>query len=139
MILVHGVHRTLGVVEVWKIPYLWVMEDNSMVAVLEKASTIYKKGQTTLPLEVRNALGVSPGDSVTFRVEGDGTVLVRRTEESDEDPAIEAFLEFLAEDMQNRPHAIRALTPSLERSLRAIVAETEVDRENDEIVGDVGL
>lgn len=110
-----------------------------MVAVLEKASTIYKKGQTTLPLEVRNALGVNPGDSVTFRVEGDGTVLVRRTEESDQDPAIEAFLEFLAEDMQNRPHAIRALTRSLERSLRAIIEETEIDREKDQILGDVGL
>src|SRR4051812_38452402 len=102
------------------------MEDNGMVAVLEKASTIYKKGQTTLPLEVRNALGVNPGDSVTFRVEGDGTVLVRRTEESNVDPAIEAFLEFLAEDMQNRPHAIQALTHSLERNLRAVVKDSKI-------------
>lgn len=110
-----------------------------MVAVLEKASTIYKKGQTTLPIEVRNALGVNAGDSVTFRVEGDGTVLVRRTDEQNDDPAIEAFLEFLAEDMQQRPHAIHALTDSLERSLRAITARTKVDRENDQILGDVGL
>jgi len=110
-----------------------------MVAVLEKASTIYKKGQTTLPLEVRNALGVNPGDSVTFRVEGDGTVLVRRTEEQDEDPAIEAFLEFLAEDMQQRPHAIQTLTDTMELSLRAIIARTKIDRENDQILGDVGL
>lgn len=110
-----------------------------MVAVLEKASTIYKKGQTTLPVEVRNALGVSPGDSVTFRVEGDGTVIVCKSEERDDDPAIASFLEFLANDIQHRPEAIQPLTADLEQRLRELTAETQVDRENDEIVGDVGL
>ena len=110
-----------------------------MAAILEKASTVYRKGQTTLPVEVRHALGVHPGDSVTFRVEGDGTVLVRRTEEQDDDPAIGAFLEFLARDIGQRPEAIQPLTASLEASLREITAKTVIDRENDRIHGSVGL
>ena len=109
-----------------------------MVAVLEKASTIYKKGQTTVPIEVRHALGVGPGDSVTFRVENDGTVVVRKAGEG-EDPVISAFLEFLAEDMRQHPQAIQALTGSLEQRLRELTADTKIDRENDRILGDVGL
>jgi len=110
-----------------------------MVAVLEKASTIYKKGQTTLPIEVRNALGVDAGDSVTFRVEGDGTVLVRKTAGQDDDPAMASFLQFLADDIQRRPHAVQPLTSDLERELRTITAKTIIDREHDRIEGDVGL
>jgi len=110
-----------------------------MVAVLEKASTIYKKGQTTLPIEVRNALGVHAGDSVTFRVEGDGTVLVRKTEGREDDPAMASFLQFLADDIARHPHVIQPLTSDLERELRAITAKTMIDREHDRIEGDVGL
>lgn len=110
-----------------------------MPAVLEKASTVSDKGQTTLPVDVRRALGVAGGDSVTFRVEGDGTVLVRKTEEEAEDPALAAFLGFLAADIQQRPREIRAITGSLEMRLWEIIAQTEVHADRDCISGDVGL
>ncbi len=109
-----------------------------MAAVLEKESTIYRKGQTTVPLEVRNALGVGPGDTVTFRVESDGTVLVRKAEE-DEDPVVEAFLTFLESDVQRRPQAVQPITVSLEDRLRGLTADATVDRKNDRIAADVGL
>jgi antitoxin PrlF len=109
-----------------------------MAAVLEKESTIYRKGQTTVPLEVRNALGVGPGDTVKFRVESDGTVLVRKAEE-DEDPVVGAFLAFLESDLQRRPQAVQPITIGLEDRLRGLTADIAIDRKNDRIVGDVGL
>ena len=112
-----------------------------MVAVLEKPTTIYAKGQTTVPVEVRNALGVVPGDSITFCLGGDGTVCVRKTEDpvDAEDPALEAFLTFLAEDVQRRPQEIRPMTESLEQRLRELTAGVQTDRRSDRIEGDVGL
>lgn len=37
-------------------------------------STLTSKGQTTLPKEVREALGLKPGDAVKFLIQADGTV-----------------------------------------------------------------
>lgn len=39
-------------------------------------ATLTSKGQITLPREVREALGLRPGDRVDFRVREDGTVTV---------------------------------------------------------------
>jgi antitoxin PrlF len=112
-----------------------------MDPVLEKSSTIYRKGQTTLPIEVRKALGVAAGDSVTFRVERNGTVNLRKAEEEDEpaDAAMDAFLQFLANDIRERPQAIRPVTEALELRLRELTASTVIDRDHDRIEGDVGL
>lgn len=109
-----------------------------MVAVLEKAVTVYKKGQTTLPVEVRHALDVVPGDSVTFLVDDNGAVQLRKTDDG-VDPVTEAFLHFLAEEMKDRPSGVRPLTTSLEQRLREITAATQIDRDTDVIEGDVGL
>jgi len=40
-------------------------------------ATVTSKGQITLPKEIRDALGVSPGDRVEFVREDSGKVLVR--------------------------------------------------------------
>ena len=34
-------------------------------------TTISRRGQVTIPAEVRRALGVNPGDKVTFTIDGD--------------------------------------------------------------------
>jgi len=39
------------------------------------SSTISSKGQITLPVEIRNRLGLHPGDRVEFCVEGGRTML----------------------------------------------------------------
>lgn len=111
-----------------------------MVAVLEKSSTIYSKGQTTVPIEVRNALGVAAGDSVTFRVERNGTVNLRKAEDDEPaDPVMDAFLQFLADDIRHQPGHIRPVTAELEHRLRELTGDTVIDRDNDRIKGDVGL
>lgn len=47
---------------------------------MEIAARISSKGQVTVPKAVREALGLSEGDDVVFRVEGDRAVLARTPE-----------------------------------------------------------
>jgi antitoxin PrlF len=41
------------------------------------AATLTSKGQTTIPKEIRDFLGIGPGDKLDFVVESDGRVTVR--------------------------------------------------------------
>ena len=50
-----------------------------------KSSTVTTKGQVTIPLEIRNRLGVKPGDRIRFR-ELDAGVVIDRQENSVEAP-----------------------------------------------------
>jgi AbrB family looped-hinge helix DNA binding protein len=40
------------------------------------SATITSKGQITVPKDIRDALGVHPGDRLAFRTREDGTVVV---------------------------------------------------------------
>lgn len=107
-----------------------------MVAQIEEFSTITAKGQTTIPKAVRQALGVDCGDKIAFRVDKRG-VTVARVEE-DEDPAIDRFLDFIADDIKQRPHAIKALSPDLAARIAVLTEGMEVDLDA-AIDGDLSL
>lgn len=108
-----------------------------MPAILEEISTITAKGQTTVPKSVRTALGVDYGGKIAFRVDERG-VSVHRAEIDNEDPAIDRFLAFLADDITMRPEAVTALSPALAERLAALTAGVSVDL-NAPIDGDVDL
>jgi antitoxin PrlF len=40
-------------------------------------ATLTSKGQTTIPREIRDSLGLQPGDRMTFTLMPDGTVIMR--------------------------------------------------------------
>ena len=40
-------------------------------------ATLTSKGQTTIPKDVRDSLGIKPGDRLTFTVMPDSTVVLR--------------------------------------------------------------
>ena len=41
------------------------------------ATTLTSKGQTTIPKEIRDSLGMKPGDRMTFTLMPDSTVVMR--------------------------------------------------------------
>jgi len=47
---------------------------------LDVAARVTSKGQVTVPKAVRDALGISQGDAVVFRVEGNHAVMARTPE-----------------------------------------------------------
>ncbi len=105
--------------------------------VFEEISTITSKGQTTVPKHVRQALGLSAGDHIAFRVDETG-VTVRRADETHDDPAIESFLSFLSKDIQGNPDKLRAFPVSLARHIASLTEGVEFDPDA-EIDGDVEL
>ena len=107
-----------------------------MAALLEEISTITAKGQTTIPKSVRQALGVDYGGRIAFRVDKRGVTLSRADES--EDPAIGEFIDFLADDLQKRPEAVKALSPELAARIAALTAEIDADPDT-AIDGDVTL
>lgn len=40
-------------------------------------ATLTSKGQTTIPKEIRDGLGMKPGDRISFTLMPDGTVIMR--------------------------------------------------------------
>jgi AbrB family looped-hinge helix DNA binding protein len=44
---------------------------------MSATATLTSKGQTTIPKEIRDRLGMKPGDRMTFTLMPDETVLVR--------------------------------------------------------------
>ncbi|MCS6995831.1 MAG: type II toxin-antitoxin system PrlF family antitoxin [Casimicrobiaceae bacterium] len=50
---------------------------------MRSAAKVTVKGQTTIPAEIRAALGVKPGDFVAWELASDGTARVRKVEPID--------------------------------------------------------
>ena len=55
-------------------------------------SRITAKAQTTVPLPVRRALGLGPGDDLVWDIEGERVVLMRAVESAD--PFVNNFATF---------------------------------------------
>lgn len=107
-----------------------------MSIALEKISTITAKGQTTIPKAVRQALGVDVGGRIAFHVDDDGVKLSRA--DIGDDPIIDAFLDFLADDIKQHPEKIQALSPDLAKRIVTLTDSISVNLDN-EIDGDVTL
>ena len=96
------------------------------MSVIEEVCTITAKGQTTVPKAIRQALGVSYGGRITFRVD-DGAVSVHAAGEPQEDPALAPFLALLERDIAARPEALVPLTPGLAARMIAATEGVEAD------------
>ena len=94
--------------------------------VLEEVSTITAKGQTTVPKAVRQILGISYGGRVAFRVEG-SRVTLHPVDAEHADPVLGRFLEFLANDIEQRPAAVTALSRDFAARLASLTKGKRVD------------
>lgn len=103
----------------------------------EEISTITSKGQTTVPKSVRQALGLSEGDQIAFRVDEAG-VTVRRADDAQDDPALGAFLSFLAKDIEHHPERLQTMSPDMVKHIASLTKGMVFDPD-EPIEGDVDL
>lgn len=108
-----------------------------MARTFEELSTITSKGQTTVPKSVRQALGLSEGDQIAFRVDEAGVTL-RRADDNDDDPALAAFLTFLAKDIAQHPSRLQTLSPALVKRMTKLTKGLTFDPD-EPIEGEVDL
>jgi antitoxin PrlF len=101
---------------------------------IHEVATLTSKGQITLPKPIRQALGVEAGSKVAFDLGEDGRVTVTRADAGHNDPAIQAFLGLLAQDIQAGRN-VRGLPEDLARAmLEQLESAASLDEEID---GDV--
>ncbi len=93
----------------------------------ELISKVTAKAQTTLPSGVRKALAVGPGDSLRYRIEGHRAIIEKASPEAD--PAVGAFLDFLAGDLTRHPERLRGMPKALLRRARALTRGISIDHE----------
>lgn len=84
-----------------------------MAHFLQTESTLTARYQTTIPDVVRKALHLKKRDKIQYTVQFDGHVLISKVEESYDDPVIDGFLNFLADDMQRHPQRLASINSSL--------------------------
>lgn len=74
-------------------------------------STLTDRYQTTVPESVRRALKLGKRDKIRYQIDGNGTVLLERvSEQPADDPVLEQFLQFLADDLAEKPQQIQAMS-----------------------------
>jgi antitoxin PrlF len=95
---------------------------------VEVESTLTDRYQTTVPETVRRALRLGKRDKIHYSIRESGEVVLSRSGGSeDEDPALGAFLNFLANDMAQQPERLQAVDAGLVQHLQALVGQVKVD------------
>jgi antitoxin PrlF len=95
---------------------------------LQFESTLTDRYQTTVPETVRRALRLGKRDKIRYTVRPDGDVVLSRATASEgHDPALSAFVGFLARDMAEHPQRLQALSGDLMKRVQALVDGVEVD------------
>jgi antitoxin PrlF len=90
-------------------------------------STLTDRYQTTVPDSVRKALGLNKRDKICYTIQPDGQVVISRVDETESDPVLGKFLEFLAKDIEENPQRLKPITSELVDYARSLVEGVEVD------------
>jgi len=96
-------------------------------AALETESTLTDRFQTTVPSVVRQALHLNKKDKIKFIIQSNGNVMLSRVEPAENDPVVESFLAFFADDMQKHPEKLQRLTATMRDSVELLTANVELD------------
>ena len=99
-----------------------------MPSTLEAESTLTDRYQTTVPETVRRALRLGKRDTIHYTIRPNGEVVLTRAERDEEaDPALGAFLGFLARDITEHPERLQAMDAGLMQRIQSLVGGVEVD------------
>ena len=91
-------------------------------------STLTDRYQTTVPNAVRHALKLGKRDKISYLIQPDGGVLLARaSSETEEDPALGRFLEFLASDIAAHPERLKSIDTGLRKRIKSLVKKVDVD------------
>ncbi|WP_103670863.1 type II toxin-antitoxin system PrlF family antitoxin [Pseudanabaena sp. BC1403] len=90
-------------------------------------STLTDRYQTTIPDPIRKALGLNKRDKIFYTIEPDGRVVISRADQTENDPIIGQFLNFLAQDIEKNPQHLQALNSDLVNRVQALVADVELN------------
>jgi len=89
-------------------------------------STLTERYQTTIPDTIRCVLGLQKRDRICYDVRDNGTVVLSRAEQAEEeDPALLSFLAFLERDITEHPERLTHVTHEELASIRALTAGVE--------------
>ncbi|APW42746.1 type II toxin-antitoxin system PrlF family antitoxin [Rhodoferax saidenbachensis] len=95
---------------------------------MEVESTLTERYQTTVPETVRRALRLGKRDKIHYSIRPSGEVVLTRASNSDAaDPALGAFLGFLAQDIAQHPERLQAVDASLVKRVQKLTASVELD------------
>ncbi len=90
-------------------------------------SMLTNRYQTTIPDMVRKALHLKKRDKILYTLQADGTVMISRADQDENDPVLSQFLSFLAKDISQNPKNVSSLGSDLVERIRPLVSSVEID------------
>lgn len=96
-----------------------------MTKILQAASTLTDRYQTTIPEPVRELLHLNKRDKITYTIDDNGKVLISRATE--DDPVLGDFLNFLANDIKHHPSQIQSFHHDLVERARHLTSGVDID------------
>lgn len=90
-------------------------------------STLTDRYQTTIPEPVRKSLGLNKRDKICYTIQPDGQVVISRADQTESDPILGDFLDFLARDIAKNPQHLKALSSDLVSRVQSLVSEVDLD------------
>ena len=88
-------------------------------ALLVSESTLADNHQPTVPDAAHEDLHRT--------TQPDGNVLLSRADQDEPDPALDSFLTFLANDIEQNPQRLKAVTPELVSRIQELVGDIDID------------
>ena len=98
-----------------------------MSPLLYSDSTLTNRYQTTVPNIIRKALRLEKQDKIRYTVQPDGSVIMSRVNQAEDDPVLSEFLTFLANDISQNPQNVSAIDSNLLDRVRPLVSNVEID------------
>ncbi len=90
-------------------------------------SSLTNRYQTTIPEMVRKALNLKKRDKIRYTLQSDGSVIISRIDQDENDPVLTQFLTFIANDVSQNPKNVNSLSTELVERILPLVSDVEID------------
>jgi antitoxin PrlF len=90
-------------------------------------STLTDRYQTTIPDPVRKFLGLKKRDKICYTIQSDGQVVISRADQTESDPLLGQFLNFLVRHIEKNPQHLQAISSDLVNRVQSLVSEVDLD------------